>query len=302
MRNDTDSLPEMVIEEPSDDEIMQDASVAPDGGYGWVCVFCVFLVNACTWGVVSAYGVFLSYYLSTSAFPSGTSLDYAFIGGLQFGCALSISTPVTILTRCFGIHIPILFGIVAQTAGFILASFASRIWQLYLTQGALVGVGIGFTYLPSAVVVSQWFDKKRSLANGIVSAGAGIGGIVFTFAEQAVIDQEGLGWALRMVGIVSGAANLVAVALMRSRNKETVSPLCAEVAGLKDLNSLLALMWITIVLPCTFSEVIALKIRRPDSERPYLYPQIFSGILYAISTGLMFRLWRVQRRKGSGSL
>ena len=25
--------------------------VPPDGGYGWVCVACVFLVNAHTWGL-----------------------------------------------------------------------------------------------------------------------------------------------------------------------------------------------------------------------------------------------------------
>jgi hypothetical protein len=27
--------------------------VAPDGGYGWVCVFCVFMINAHTWGINS---------------------------------------------------------------------------------------------------------------------------------------------------------------------------------------------------------------------------------------------------------
>ena len=25
--------------------------VPPDGGYGWVCVMCVFLINAHTWGL-----------------------------------------------------------------------------------------------------------------------------------------------------------------------------------------------------------------------------------------------------------
>lgn len=29
------------------------ADIPPDGGYGWVCVGCVFLINAHTWGVNS---------------------------------------------------------------------------------------------------------------------------------------------------------------------------------------------------------------------------------------------------------
>ena len=31
----------------------------PDGGYGWVCVACVCLVNACTWGLISVRLTFL---------------------------------------------------------------------------------------------------------------------------------------------------------------------------------------------------------------------------------------------------
>lgn len=31
----------------------QESDVAPDGGYGWVCVFCVFMINAHTWGINS---------------------------------------------------------------------------------------------------------------------------------------------------------------------------------------------------------------------------------------------------------
>lgn len=32
---------------------MKKDDVPPDGGYGWVCVACVFLINAHTWGVNS---------------------------------------------------------------------------------------------------------------------------------------------------------------------------------------------------------------------------------------------------------
>lgn len=40
--------------EPSvDPDEKYDRDVPPDGGYGWVCVACVFWINAHTWGINS---------------------------------------------------------------------------------------------------------------------------------------------------------------------------------------------------------------------------------------------------------
>ncbi|PMD33577.1 MFS general substrate transporter [Hyaloscypha variabilis F] len=175
----------------------------PDGGYGWVCVAACFAINCFTWGIVASYEVFLGYYLENGIYPAATPTDFAFIGGLNFSVAMLASSRDS----------PGL-----QTDGFITASFATCIWHLYLAQGVLVGLGVGFTYIPSIAVLSQWFRRRRSLANGISAAGSGIGGLMFSFLVQAAISNVSLAWSLRITGLVSGFMNILATVAIRNRN------------------------------------------------------------------------------------
>lgn len=43
---------------PTDSETQQvDSRPIPEGGYGWVCVVCTFLMNAHTWGINSVRNI-----------------------------------------------------------------------------------------------------------------------------------------------------------------------------------------------------------------------------------------------------
>ena len=359
--------------------------------------------------------------MSADIYPDASSIDFAFIGGLDFSMAMLVAPIVTIVARRFGTQTPMLVGAALLAAGYTSASFAHRIWQLYLSQGVLVGFGVGFVTIPSIAVLSQWFEKKRSLASGIASAGSGIGGLIFSFATQAMIDNISLAWSLRITGIIAGVMNVIAALMIRNRNNAinppqrgfdtkllrrydvflllcwafismlgyitilfslsdfarsiglpatqaaavtaflnlgtaigrpfvglasdyfgrmetagvltltsgimcfaiwlpattygvtilfvivgggifgvfwmTIGPLCVEVAGLVELASLLSLSWMSVILPTTFAEVVALKLRRPESEHDYLYPQIFAGLAYIVASGCMYELRRLKRKQ-----
>lgn len=146
--------------------------IPPNGGYGWVCVVCFFWINAHTWGLNSSYGVFLAQYLSTNTFPGATRLDFAFIGGLFISQALLISPLATAITRLYGTRTTLFLGVFFETISLIGASFANRIWHLFLSQGIGFGWGMGFLFVGSVVIVPQWFTTRRSLANGISTAGS----------------------------------------------------------------------------------------------------------------------------------
>lgn len=228
--------------------------VPPNGGYGWVCVVCVFLINAHTWGLnfVSrplpsplevirreilncrlhvvfsmrltwfhnkAYGIFLDFFLANDRYPGATSLDYALIGGLSTSMSLAITPLINTSSRHLGIRPTLVFGLVFITGSLVGASFATQVWQLYLSQGICFGWGLGFLYIGSSNIIPQWFSKRRSLANGISAAGAPFGGLVYSLAISSMLEGSGPALTFRILAICAFVANLVAIILIHDRNK-----------------------------------------------------------------------------------
>ncbi|CAN9157342.1 unnamed protein product [Alternaria alternata] len=194
--------------------------VPPNGGYGWVCVAAVATINGHTWGLNSAYAVFLAHYLSTSAFPGATPLQYAFIGGLSISQALIVSPVATLTTRRWGTRTTLFIGVGFETVSFIGASFASEIWHLFLSQGVCFGWGMGFLFVGSVGIAAQWFTTHRSLANGCCAAGSGLGGLIYSLAAQAMIRDIGLPWAFRTLAVIAFVVNSACALLIKDRNKQ----------------------------------------------------------------------------------
>ncbi len=160
----------------------------------------------------------MAFYLSHDVFLGATSLDYALIGGFNFALAMLVAPLATLMGRLYGPRVPMFLGVILLPSGFSAASFAQEVWQLYLSQGAAEGLGVGLIYIPAIAVLSQWFHKRRSLANSISSAGSGIGGPIMCFTTGALIQGIGYMWALRVTAFIVFGVNLFAIIFIRSRN------------------------------------------------------------------------------------
>ena len=320
-------------------------------------------------------------------------------------------------------------GITLQSSGLLAASWTVySLVGLFLTQGILFGFGVGFLYTSSIGTISQWFSKRRSVANGIAAAGSGVGGLCFTMGINRAIEVLGVGWSFRLTAIIVAIVNLVAALLIRDRNAQikptqrsfdcgllkrvpnfglvllwgffsllgyiailfsmadyshsvglsayqgsiasamlnvgmlfgrpyvgflsdsygrinisalmtvlsaatvfglwmpagdtgfwlcivfalfngavcgtfwaTISPITAEIVGLKDLPSALSIVWFSTILPSTFGEVIVLALKRPEPNgadggkggfkgTTYMYPQVWSGLMYLMAVGAIWIL------------
>ncbi|KAJ5924304.1 MFS general substrate transporter [Penicillium verhagenii] len=194
----------------------------PNGGHGWICTFCVFMIIVHTWGINSAWGVILDHFLTNSTFPNATRIDYAFIGGLSISQALLIGPLVHKAQSIIGVKIPLLLGTVLVSGSMLGASYATEIWHLFLTQGICFGFGMGLLYIPSMSVLPHWFSSRRSLAMGIAASGAGIGGILYNLATSYIIEHLGWRTAYKILAACALGANLVSSLLLKTRKTQSI--------------------------------------------------------------------------------
>jgi len=83
-------------------------------------------------------------------------------------------------------------GLLIVAAGLVVASRATTLWQIYLGYSLGVGLGVGFSYVPSVAAVQRWFVRRRGAASGIAVAGIGVGTLIGAPLAHELIAA--LGW------------------------------------------------------------------------------------------------------------
>lgn len=112
----------------------------------------------------------------------------------------------SVLVNRFGCHVTTLIGGLFCICGLLLSSLASHIAVLYLTYSVLFGFGGSCMFVSCYVVISQYFEKKRSIATGIIASGSGLGVIAVAPILQALLNI--FGWK-KTYRIVAGIFSVV---------------------------------------------------------------------------------------------
>nr|XP_031859675.1 uncharacterized protein CI109_004950 [Kwoniella shandongensis]KAA5526747.1 hypothetical protein CI109_004950 [Kwoniella shandongensis] len=193
--------------------------LTPEGGYGWVIVGCLIAMNAGTWGVNTTYGVYSAYYLQNNHFSGGTTLGYAWVGGLSVACALLCGPLANFLSRMFGFRITMLLGAACIVLGQCMAGICKSFWTFLVCQGIVFGVGLGLTLVPSQPLLAHWFHTRLALAQGIATSGSGLGGLVLANTTRLCLEKINVKWALIINGLISCVLLVPSIVLLRGRHK-----------------------------------------------------------------------------------
>ena len=141
--------------------------------YGWIILSTAFVIRLMNSGLRISYGVFLP------SLQADLGLSRSSVAG-AVGLALlvfAISQPlVGKLVDRFGPKKTIVFGTVLIGISHMLMSTISNPFQLYIYYGLFAGLGFGAAAsVPIAVLVTDWFRRRRAFAVSIAASGVGGG-------------------------------------------------------------------------------------------------------------------------------
>jgi len=169
--------------------------------YGWIIALCCTLITVINGGCFFTLSIFfkpvaLDFGWSRGEFAINyTAMLLAYAPGAFFGGKLADRV---------GPRIVLLVGGLLIGLGFIGCSQAESLWFMILCF-AVVGLGLGTTLALTTATVQRWFVKWRGFVVGAVSAGNGIGGMIFAPLANYLITAYDWRVAYLVIGITYGA-------------------------------------------------------------------------------------------------
>ncbi|XP_004589811.2 monocarboxylate transporter 3 [Ochotona princeps] len=161
----------------------------PDGGWGWVVLGACFVVTGFAYAFPKAVSVFFR--ALKQDFGAGYS-DTAWVSSIMLAMLYGTGPVSSILVTRFGCRPVMLVGGLLASAGMVLASFSTRLVELYLSAGVLTGLGLALNFQPSLIMLGLYFERRRPLANGLAAAGSPV--FLSALSPLGQLLLEHFGW------------------------------------------------------------------------------------------------------------
>ncbi|HEV8723829.1 MAG TPA: MFS transporter [Candidatus Binatia bacterium] len=188
--------------------------------YGYVILALCFANMIVMRGVNGAFGV---YYLALLDEFSWSRSDGATVASANFFVYAIASPLVGLAFDRFGPRLLMPLGALLVGVGLVISSFASSLWELYVSYGIITALGQGaLSFVGHNALISFWFVRRRATAIGIASMGQGVGALVMVPLTQLLIDQVGWRWTYVVTGSLLLLVLVPANALFQRRTPQDV--------------------------------------------------------------------------------
>ncbi|PNF41712.1 hypothetical protein B7P43_G03459 [Cryptotermes secundus] len=171
--------------------------VAPDGGWGWMVVVGVMLVNLSTRSIEPSFGLLFGDKLrDMGVATTGASIIISALDATINFSGLFVGP----LIRKYSYRKVALIGSVLSAVGLITTFPAESMTHILSTYSIMGGLGIGFTLSSTFVALNHYFSKKRGQAIGLSMVGTALGMMAMPQAVHLLLEEYNFHGSLLILG------------------------------------------------------------------------------------------------------
>jgi MFS family permease len=176
--------------------------------YAWVVMGIAFLTMLISSSALGLPGAFLRPLSREFGWTTGQVSSALAVRFVLFGL---MGPFAAILMERFGLRRILCIALALVAGGLLLATRMTALWQLFLLWGLVLGVGSGMTALVlGATVANRWFEQRRGLVLGILTASSATGQLVFLPLAASLIQHYG--WRVAVAPTVTGCLLITTLA------------------------------------------------------------------------------------------
>jgi sugar phosphate permease len=186
--------------------------------YAWIVAAVTFVVLLTTAGIRAVPGVLMvpleaEFGWNRAAISMAVAINIALFGLIGPFAA-------SVMDR-FGMRRVILAAIALLAISVALTTGMRSQWHLTLLWGICVGTGTGVTSMVlAAIVATRWFDARRGLVTGALSAANATGQLIFLPMLARLVDARGWRTAALAVTAAAVVVFVIVLVLMRDRPED----------------------------------------------------------------------------------
>ncbi len=183
--------------------------------YAWVAMAIAFLTMLISSSALGLPGAFLQplskeFGWNTGQISSALAVRFALFGLMGPFAA--------ILMERYGLRRIVCMALLLIASGLLLATRMQALWQLFILWGLVLGLGSGMTALVlGATVANRWFEQRRGLVLGILTASSATGQLVFLPLAASLIQRHG--WRVAVMPTAAGCLVVATLAFCFLRER-----------------------------------------------------------------------------------
>src|SRR4249920_3099720 len=186
--------------------------------YAWIIAIVTFFILLVTAGIRAVPGVLMvplesEFGWNRAVISAAVAINIALFGLIGPFAA-------SVIDR-FGLRRVILAAVTLLAISVASTTVMRTQWQLTLLWGIFVGTGTGVTSMVlAAIVATRWFDERRGLVLGALSAANATGQLIFLPLLASLVTSSGWRSAALLVASAAGVLFVIVFLFMRDRPED----------------------------------------------------------------------------------